>query len=389
MTATSRPWVIIGNPENRRVALFQRALSRRHLPPAEVRSYEGLLSGRESLKDLPQGAMVRFESPGENFAVERLLLAAGAADAEQEVSPVISAEAAGRLNEDTGRVLHPRQVYLGYLASCRKWFTALAAQPTLTLTTGYEDLRLQFDKTLCHAHFAEQGIPVPESLGSIQGWDDLVDRMQQHAAQRVFVKIANGSSASGVVALQVRRDKVQAITSVEMVADSGELRLYNSLKIRCYTRLEDVRMLVDELARHQVHVERWLPKASIDRRVFDLRIVVIAGRPRHMVVRTSRTPLTNLHLGNRRGDTERVLQQIPDPQRLQLDATCARCSQALNHSLHIGLDVLFTPGYRQHFVLESNAFGDLLPGVLHEGCDTYQAEIDGAAKWQEEIPRDA
>jgi hypothetical protein len=39
------------------------------------------------------------------------------------------------------------------------------------------------------------------------------------------------------------------------------------------------------------------------------------------------------------------------------------------------LDVLVLPGYRQHVILECNAFGDLLPGVLCEGMDTYTAEI--------------
>ena len=44
-----------------------------------------------------------------------------------------------------------------------------------------------------------------------------------------------------------------------------------------------------------------MPKAGLAGHVFDLRVVVIAGRARHAVVRMSRGPMTNLHLLNRRG----------------------------------------------------------------------------------------
>ena len=32
-------------------------------------------------------------------------------------------------------------------------------------------------------------------------------------------------------------------------------------------------------------------------------------------------------------------------------------------------------------VVEANAFGDLLPGVLHAGCDTYACEIQNETRW--------
>ncbi len=44
-------------------------------------------------------------------------------------------------------------------------------------------------------------------------------------------------------------------------------------------------------------------------------------------------------------------------------------------SLYAGVDVVISPGFRRHAVLEINAFGDLLPGVLFEGLDTYTAEL--------------
>ena len=61
--------------------LFQEALARFGLPAAIVLPYEGLLAGRISLgAALAPGDVVRFDSPGESFAVEKALLAAGAAE---------------------------------------------------------------------------------------------------------------------------------------------------------------------------------------------------------------------------------------------------------------------------------------------------------------------
>ena len=41
----------------------------------------------------------------------------------------------------------------------------------------------------------------------------------------------------------------------------------------------------------------------------------------------------------------------------------------------MGVDLLIAPDYRRFAVLEANAFGGLLPGVLSDGEDTYEAEV--------------
>lgn len=207
-----------------------------------------------------------------------------------------------------------RQWYLGFASTCSDWLDSLRERRDLSPTTSLHDLRVLFDKRLCHGACDTVGVPVPRSLGMINGWDELIACSQQSDTPRLFVKLANGSSASGVVALRIGRSSLEAITSVEMVRIAGELRLYNSLKSRRYTSRDDLRDLINALAAHRVHVEEWLPKATLQRRVLDLRVVVVAGRPKQMVVRTSRSPLTNLHLGNRRGNLAEVLARIPAPQ---------------------------------------------------------------------------
>ena len=53
----------------------------------------------------------------------------------------------------------------------------------------------------------------------------------------------------------------------------------------------------------------------------------------------------------------------------------AKVNTVFPGSLHVGVDLLIGPDYRGHAVLEANAFGDLLPGVLSGGMDTWEAEV--------------
>ena len=60
-------------------------------------------------------------------------------------------------------------------------------------------------------------------------------------------------------------------------------------------------------------------------------------------------------------------------------------ARAFPGALSASLDVLVEPDFRTVRVLEVNAFGDLLPRLLHEGRDTYSWEVlaaNGAAPAQ-------
>ena len=150
----------------------------------------------------------------------------------------------------------------------------------------------------------------------------------------------------------------------------GEARFYNNLRLSRYHRERDLRTIFDFLCREGVHVEEWLPKARQGDRSFDLRVVTIAGQACHTVVRTSRSPLTNLHLGNRRGDLA-LLQQSAGSRWPIVPDLCEQAARAFPDALYVGWDVLVTPGFRRACILEGNAFGDLLPGVTHAGLSTH------------------
>ena len=371
--------IVIGNPNDRRVELWQAALARQGQPPARVISYYDLLAGQHDLAELiKSGELVRIESPGKDEQLYRELVRFAA-----ELAPEPQFEhwpIDANLPQERGRLWGSRQWYRGYTRLLSQLEQQLASL-NVRLLQHPADISLMFDKVACHARLAQADVLVPRSLPAIGSFEQLQTALQAHGWQRVFIKLAHGSSAAGVVAYRTNGRQMQAITTVELVETSAGLQLYNSRNLRTYTHLREIQPLIDALAKQRVHVEEWVPKARLAGKVYDLRMLVIAGKAQHTVVRTSTSPITNLHLLNPRGDLAAVQAQLGAEFWQTVRQQAEAASACFERSLYAGVDLLIANSLQHCLVGEVNAFGDLLPNVLVDGRDSYEAEIVGAGSW--------
>jgi hypothetical protein len=205
------------------------------------------------------------------------------------------------------------------------------------------DIITMFDKPASHQLFVDNNLPVARSLGKIDSYEQLKDVMSAQNCSRVFVKLANGSSASGVVAYQVHPRGESAITTVERIRENGETLLYNSRRIRHYTNPEEIADIINILCNESVQVEEWLPKARINNRPFDLRVVVIAGEAQHLVMRIGKSPMTNLHLGSDRDNFDTFISIVGESNWLKMKHTCEAAAAVFPNSLYCGIDLLVYP----------------------------------------------
>lgn len=354
-------FAVVCNPGNRRVTFFQDAVRAAGLPAARVVPWLDVLRGGAAFRP---GETVRMDSPGEDAEVERLLRAVG----------------------DPARVEGTALWYARFTSAVRAVARAAAASGAVLLDDP-GDVAVLFDKRLCHAVLDGAAVPVPASPTSgaaapvVRDWADVRERMTAHGMPRAFVKPAHGSSASGVLAVETAGPgRVRATTSVER--DTAG-RLFNSLRVRRCTTEREVAAIIDTLAPDGLHIERWLPKATQRGRAADLRVVVVAGRATHAVVRTSHSPMTNLHLGGERGslDDVRAAVEAAGGSWAEALAVCERAAACFPDTLCVGVDLLPATGWRRFAVGEVNAFGDLLPrltglpGSGAEGLDTYAAQV--------------
>jgi glutathione synthase/RimK-type ligase-like ATP-grasp enzyme len=60
-------------------------------------------------------------------------------------------------------------------------------------------------------------------------------------------------------------------------------------------------------------------------------------------------------------------------------ADCVRIAAA-HGTFHLGVDLMFEPGFRGHRILEANAFGDLLPRLARDGVDVHGWQIRRAVE---------
>lgn len=325
--------------------------------------------------------------------METAIIAAGANLEPQGTHQQISAEDAVQLEFDKGRIYYPRQWYLGWRHLLRQW-GQFCDRYEETAINHPEEIIQMFDKRICYQLFtansqADRGlrisqsgqsnqpskIPVPRCLGAIRSYDELREQMQRQNLSRVFVKLAHGSAASGVLAYRISPKGESAITTVERVRQNGVTLLYNSRKIRNYMQREEISDIINILCREGLQVEEWLPKARLQNRPFDLRVVVIAGAAQHIVVRLGKSPMTNLHLGSDRLNGEEFLAQVGAENWQTMKQTCEAAAALFPKSLYCGIDLLVYPDFRRHAILEINAFGDLLPGITWNNMDTYTSEV--------------
>lgn len=368
--------VVIGIPGSRRSELLRKAAEGWiELSLIEV-PWLNLIQKRTDLRSVVRaGDVVRIDSPGKHFETELALLRLGAELGDGEISP--SRAELDRLSYERGRLLWPGVWYAGFCVALNRIADQLRDCPLHRCTADVEQIKTMFDKTATHTHLGTRGVPVAPAIGRLRSFDELVGHVGQCGWSQVFAKLAYGSSAAGAMAIRFGRQRIIAVTTVEWdQTDSADLPvLYNTRRLRTLVSLRDISRTFDALCPHGVHVERWLPKAGIDEHSFDVRILTINGMPAHMVARMSRSPLTNLHLLNTRGQIDRVRRRCGETLWESLLNSCRRGAAAFGRSHCIGFDVLIDNAFARHAILEANAFGDLLPGMIDNGMDTYQAQL--------------
>ncbi|OQP49947.1 STM4014 family protein [Niastella populi] len=363
-------FTIIGNRENRRVTAFCETVQQLGYAMPRVISYTGWLSGSER-PVIPAANIVKIDSPGENDAVRQMLVERGGGPS----SPP----------GEHGIIKNMRHWYAGYSKWLQEMQTVIDEQGLLHVMNHPADIRLQFDKPACQSRLQEHQVPVPHRLSGFSHYDELIASMNSHGLHKVFIKPAHASSASGVIAFRRAGHRVQAVTPVEMGSTPNGRQLYNSLKLRTYTSETEIAQLVNHLVPEQVFAEEWLPKATLHGRFFDLRVLVIDGKARHTVIRTSDNVITNLHLGNKRGDMHEFIAVIGAGKLYEIKQLAEQAAACFPKSLYMGIDLLLTAGLRKTVVLEINAFGDLLPNLADEGETCYEAQINAMVKKQKRM----
>jgi glutathione synthase/RimK-type ligase-like ATP-grasp enzyme len=356
--------VLIANPGTPRCEAFVRSARGCGIEPVVVPWAEVIPAGGDldHLREFDQPAVVRLESPGKDAAVARLLLAAGDPHADWPAVPPLK-----------GLFLRPGlqfQGFVGVLAGLRKSFDA---RTHLAPTACPLAVARMFDKNGTLTDLSAAGIPVPEFVSPEDppaDPDSLLAAVRDRGWPVAYLKLNTGAGGTGIVVC--RFDGSAWAGNTTLLRRGNEF--FNSRRLQPVSGAE-LRECVAFLLREGITVQRGIPHAQLDGQNADLRVVCVGGKPVATVFRLSPHPITNLHLGGRRGEWQRCRNAIPT--RCWLDALdSASAAAGCFNSLMVGVDVVFEPGFRRHAVLELNAFGDFFPGWIDPtGRSLHQIEL--------------
>lgn len=328
---------------------------------------DGCLDG---LAAFDRPALVRLESPGRDFEVTRSLLEAGSRETPGEEPTDWST-----LVYQKGRLVRPGLLYRGFrrvLAGLRASFDARPHLQPLACPLAVAEL---FDKNATSARLQGAGIPCPPSLPAPPTSAELLDALRRHGFATAYVKLNTGSSASAIAVVRAGDTPPWAVSSVVRLDDG-----FFSTRRLCRPQGKELQAVLDFLLAEGVCVQRGIRMAQIDGHNFDVRVVVVQGRPAFCIFRLSSQPMTNLHLGGQRGAYETCRAAIPS--RAWLDAL-DHCTEAarLYRCAAVGVDLLFESGYLRHYLLEINSFGDFFPGLVDsQGRSVHAVEIETTAR---------
>ena len=367
-------YLVVADPDGKRWQTYRRDLlafwaERAVVPEIVVLSWRDLIARRGSLDPFPEwdsAAALRIESPGRDPEAFRMLRELGA-----EIEGV-------SIDRDRpyrkGELVHPRLQYVGLRCVLDGLARSLDARPHLLRTACPHAIAELFDKRATARRLEDATLPTPSSIPTHGSANELLDAIRQARFFPAYVKLNTGSSAVGIAVVHADDEPWAVTTLVDMGDGFGSTRRLQRIAGDPLLRT------LDWLLGEDAVVQRGIPMAQIDGQNFDVRIIVQHGEPTFAIYRLSNQPMTNLHLGGRRGDPQRCRAAIPD--RAWLDALdhCARAAR-LYPMDSVGIDLLFERGYYRHWLLEVNAFGDFFPGLVDaNGRSVHRVEIEGTAR---------
>ncbi|MFI8619291.1 STM4014 family protein [Acidovorax sp. NPDC077693] len=352
-------WVVLGVAGSKRTRGLMAAAALARVSVQLVEWRDWLAAPDRLAQALRVPCRFKIEPPGDDPQVHLALLHRGC---ESLGRPPCAAP-------ESGELAAVDAWFAGFQWTMQQLAALLAAQPQASVVNAPDDIIAMTDKLHCQQRLREQGLVTAALLGPVQGYDHLVDLLDHHSLDRVFVKARYGSSAAGVVAYRRAAGRQQATTSAQLHADG--LRLFNVKRVCSYQGLDDVRHVIDLVAAQGAYVEAWLPKPRCGTGHFDLRVVTFGARAAHRVARVSGKTLTNLHLDSVRADPAQLLSANDLG---VMEAAAEQAARVFPRAAVIGFDLVVRQGTAR--VLEANAFGDLLPGLLWQGRDTYATALD-------------
>ncbi len=356
MKIQKKQFLTIGATDSRRVQFWNKALQQKEIS-ANLLAYQQIIT--DTLPKITVPTALRITSTGENFDLWKSILKIGDCPHSEE------------LVFEKGLIYPNPYWYRGWCKILQRIADFIGKNPLLQPINSPASIQLAFHKLNCQQLLNEQGIQTPKIiLARVASYDALIEKLQKEKIHQVFIKPYHGSSASGVMAFRQANGKQMLYTTIQLKRG----KLYNNLRLQKYHSLTQIKTIINKMLPSDLMVEEWIRKKTFQEKSVDFRILVINGKAAFIVPRMSKHFITNLHLGNEKGQVE-IVKQAWGAALIQAAKTLAiKAVNAIGGLFYAGVDVAIS-AKGIPYILEVNAFGDMLLNIQQDGLTTYEYEL--------------
>ncbi|MCI5055209.1 MAG: hypothetical protein MRY83_03820, partial [Flavobacteriales bacterium] len=136
----------------------------------------------------------------------------------------------------------------------------------------------------------------------------------------------------------------------------------------------EIRDIINAMVPAGLMAEEWIRKKMFNNKSVDLRILIINKQASLVVPRISHHIITNLHLGNEKGNIEDLRNSWGDEVIDTAKREAIKAVEEIGGLFYAGVDVAIDPR-GMPVILEVNAFGDMLLGIENNGLNSYDLEL--------------
>jgi hypothetical protein len=200
------------------------------------------------------------------------------------------------LEYQKGLLLRPGLLHAGFERVLEGLRRSFDERPHLRLTACPLEVAEMFDKSATCERLRIAGLPVPPTIAAPDTAEELLEALRRRRWPTTYAKLNTGSSASAIAVVKALDDPPWAISTIALLRG----RQWSTRRL-CRHHGADLLAVLDFLLGEGVCVQQGIRMAQIDGQNFDVRVVVLHGRPAFTIFRLSSHPMTNLHLGGGRG----------------------------------------------------------------------------------------
>lgn len=271
--------------------------------------------------------------------------------------------------------VHQETGFIAYHALCKEYIAQLEqlARREKSENTHYLNEPQAIAHTLDKVKSKEllEGLPTTLLLSSSIGdFEALTDFLSGEKYSNVFVKPRFGSGAGGIMAFKYNKKRDDMVAYTTLSAKGSYV--YNTKRINRLVNLREIAVLANAVLQSGALVERWMLKDTLDAENYDLRVVCQFGKVEHIVVRSSKSAITNLHLNNKARSFDDL--KLPLPIIERINSLCVRATQ-LSGLQYAGVDMLIERDTQTPYIIEVNGQGDHIYQDMYNGNKIYKKQL--------------